>query len=191
MPTLLGNADAFDLADQTAYVKYKADTAHSYDPGVLVLPVASEAAMSVHVRIHGGQGRRTVTYDIRKQGNPPVAPSPSLVIGDEYLTGATVTVPTAVPNPQTGGYDWTLQGEYTYVDTGRGRLPGRDLLPAVGYPFLNPAQDTIAVQSLNGGTVAQLESELKSTGVLSTGGMVWPLTVYPSNLMMNPLTIGI
>lgn len=186
----LGTPDSFDLADQSAYIRYAANQEHKYDPGVFVLPVASETSSAVVVRCHGGVGSRVVTFDLKKQGNPPVAPAPSLTIGTERLVAASVSVPTPSPNPQIGSYDWNLRGTYVYYDTSDPRIPGRDQLPAVSFPFVNPAQDSLAAQSLQGRETETFENEMISAGVLQGGGLLWPITVYPSKMMMNPLTLG-
>jgi len=181
-----GNDDAYDIPGQTAYKRYAVDNVNNYDAGVMVLPVGSEASATVTVRVHGGYGQRTVKYTIAKQGNPPVVPLPSLTVGADVLIDAVVNVPTPTPNPQTGGYDWTVQGQYNYVTSGTSRVFGTDILPVTSYPYVNITQDSIAALSIQSQGAQGLSDELKESNAIATGGWIWPLTVFPSNLLMNP-----
>lgn len=184
-----GNENAYDIAGQSSYSQYKVDNVTGFDPGVLVLPVASETSQSVQVRCHGGLSTRTVTFDIRKQGNPPVVPLPENV-GTDVLTSAEVNVLTPSPDLQSGGYDWTVKGSYSFVTEGECTVFGVDQLPLVSYPYINERQDTLAAESLKGRTAITLASEIKQAHLVVTGGWVWPLTTYPTNLLMNPNLIG-
>lgn len=186
----VGNEDAYDIAGQSSYSQYKVDNVSGFDPGVLVLPVASETSNSVQVRCHGGLSTRRVTFDIRKQGNPPVIPLPSDNVGVDVLTSAEVNVLTPSPDLQSGGYDWTVKGEYLYVTEGEARVFGVDQLPLTSYPYINERQDTIAAESLLGRTPITLSSEIKQAHLVVTGGWVWPIMTYPTNLLMNPNLLG-
>lgn len=182
--------NSYDFPGSSAYRKYEVNNVHRIISGVLVLPVASESSQSVQVRMHGGQGVRRIKFDIAKEGNPPVVPLPSDTVGDDALISADVNILTPTPNDQLGSYNWIVRGEYEYMTVGAAREMGADQLPLTSYPYLNIRQDMIAGASLSGKTPAQLESELIQTNALTVGGWLWPLTVFPSNLCMNPNLIG-
>jgi len=190
LPTFVGNTDAYDIPAKSAYKKYNVDNVHTISPGLLILPVASETAETVTVRVHGGFEKRTVSFDIAKQGNPPVIPLPADTELDT-LVNSEVNVITPSPDETTGGYNWTVKGQYEYVTTGTIRKFGVDQLPVTGYPFMNPRQDIVAAQSLSqGGDTITLEANLVQAQVVAQGGWLWPFTIYPSNMLMNPNLIS-
>lgn len=186
-----GNTGAIDLIDgASTYTGFDTNSQYSYDPGVMVLPVASEASLTVTVRQHGGYGKRSVTFDITKTGNPPVVPSAEDTVGNDKLVSARIDIPTPTPNIPTGGYDWAVRGQYEYVTTRQPRIPGAAVFPAVSYPYPLEAQDVIASVSVGNLTPTQYQSQLKSTNIIVQDKWLWPLTVYPSNLLGNPSLIG-
>lgn len=186
-----GNTNAIDLKNgQSAYGRYNADSNFYYDAGLFVLPIASETASTVTVRCHGGYAERRVKFDISKNGNPPVIPSAEDTVGNDKLTGAALTVETPAPNMNTGGYNWTVRGEYRYVTTTSPRIPGSSLFPAVGYPFPLLQQDTLARKSVGGTTPQQASNKLKTDNTILQDEWVWPLTIFPSNLLGSPSLIS-
>lgn len=187
---IVGNQDAFEIGEASSYSRYKADTTHEFKPGVMILPVASEAGRAVVVQMHGPISQRIVTFDVAKEGNPPVVPAPSTQWGDEYLSVASVTIPTPIPNMTNSGYNWAVKGQYIYVKTGAGLQPGVNDLSTVGYPYLNPAQDGLAQQSIGSMSLSSFKRTLIDSSAINTGQYIWPLTVYPSDMLMNPLTRG-
>jgi hypothetical protein len=189
-PVFVGNTNAFDEAGATAYRDYDVDNVSTYDPGVLVLPVASEAGLAVKVRVHGGVGKYKTTFAISKQGNPPVVPLPKETQGNDSLTASWVNVETPTPNETSGGYDWIVRGEYEYSTVGSPRVFGTDMLPVVSYPFTNARQDLLAAASLQGQPPTVLQNSIGTQNQLMTGGWLWPIMTYPSNLLMNPVLLG-
>lgn len=179
---------AFDVAEASNYVRYKVDNRHTYDPGTITLPVASETSLSVTVRQHGGQSQRIVDFDVAKAGNPPVLPGPVVQGTVDKLQSAEVNIETPSPDSKSGGYNWKAKGRYVYSANGA-RVPGEDMLPQTGYPFPT-LQDQYAVQTLAGQTPVGLANTLDRGQFLYSGGWLWPLTVYPSNFLMNPELIG-
>lgn len=184
------NVNAFDLVDgQSSYSKYNADSIYSFDPGTMVLPVASETSLTVTVRQHGGYGTRTVQFDIQKQGNPPVIPGAAETVGADRLVSSIVNVNTPSPNPSTGGMNWTVKGEYQYVTRSNPKIPGLDILPAVAYPYPLPAQDAIAQQTFSGTNQARVQEEWIQKGVILGTPWAWTVTSYPSDLLANPILL--
>lgn len=190
MPAIVGNQDAFEIGDSGAYSRYKAETTHEFKPGVLILPVASESGRAVVVQMHGAISQRIINFDIAKQGNPPVVPAPSTQWGHEFLSVASVTIPTPIPNMNNSGYDWAVRGRYVYVNTTRGIQPGVDNLSTVGYPYPNPDQDSMAQTSIGSSSLASFKQTLIDSQAINRGSYIWPLTIYPSDMLMNPLTRG-
>ncbi len=184
------NVAAFDLVDgQASYTRYNADSVYSFEPGTLILPVASESALTVTVRQHGGFGTRTVQFDIQKQGNPPVIPGSAELVGNDRLISSVVNVATPAPNPSNGGMNWRVQGEYKYITRSDPRVPGMDILPAVAYPFPLPAQDTIAQQTFAGTNQTAVQNYWRQNNTILNTPWAWTVTSYPSNLLANPLLL--
>lgn len=183
---MAGSNEAYDLGARSAYVNYDVDNVTSVSSGLLVLPVASESATTVTVRVHGGLGKRTVKFDIAKRGNPPVIPLPADTASDT-LINSQVNVITPHPDDTTGGYNWAVQGTYEYITTGTLRQFGVDQLPVTAYPYMNIRQDAMATQAIqNYGSSVSMEQEMIQSGAVPQGDWIWPLTVYPSNMLMNP-----
>lgn len=187
-----GNQGAFDLIDgASSYGRFNSISDYSYDAGVLILPVASEAALTTTVRTHGGMGTRRVSFNAAKQGNPPVVPSAEDFVGNDRLNTARLLVNTATPNPNTGGYNWTISGEYTYTTTESPRIPGQSMFPAVSYPYPNPTQDVIASGTFKSETPEQVALKMRAAGTILQSEWIWPITTFPSNLLGNPILIGV
>lgn len=192
MPTLRGNPNAFDLTDgPSTYGRFDSDSDYQYASGLMILPVASELSATVQVRQHGGYGTRTVTFDVAKQGNPPVIPAASEYVGNDRLLGTSLIVSTPSPNSTTGGYNWTIKGTYTYATAESPRIPGESMFPTVGYPYPNPAQDEIAARSFGYLDPENYAERMKSEGDILTDNWIWAATMYPSNLLGNPVIIGV
>lgn len=189
-PRFVGNTGAYDIAGQSAYRDYDVDNVSTYDPGVIVLPVASETGSAVKVRVHGGVGKYKTTFNIAKQGNPPVVPLPKDTNGDDALVASWVNVETPTPNEQSGGYDWIVRGEYEYCTVGPPRIFGTSMLPVVSYPYVNIRQDLLGASTLQGQPPEVLQNSIETQNQLVTGGWLWPILSYPSNLLMNPNLLG-
>ena len=183
---MAGSNEAYDLGGKSAYVTYDVDNITSVSSGLLVLPVASETAETVTVRVHGGMGKRVVKFDIAKKGNPPVIPLPADTASDT-LVNSQVNVITPHPDDTTGSYNWAIQGTYEYVTTGTLRQFGVDQIPVTGYPYSNPRQDALAGDAIaNFGDPVSMEQQMIQSAAVPQGNWIWPLTVYPSNMLMNP-----
>lgn len=199
----VGNPDALDINQAKDYTSYDVDTEYLYDPGFMVLPVASVAAKTVKVQYHGGHGKRIVKFAASKRGNPPVVPAPgninevtvvvdpitnvqSTIVNEaDTLVGASAVVPIPVINTQTGSYDWRIAGTYVYVTKDDPRIPGRDQLPTAGRPAPVQPQDTIAQATLNGASTLEQVDNRIALNDLQAGTYIWPFTVYPAN-WFNP-----
>lgn len=191
MATVRGNPNAFDLVDgASTYGRFDADSDFQYASGVMILPVASELSTTVQVRQHGGYGTRTVKFDIAKQGNPPVIPAATDKVGNDRLLSTSLVVSTPAPNPNTGGYNWSARGVYEYATAEDPRIPGSSLFPTVSYPYLNPSQDAIAAKTFGSQSPEAVSNRMIESGAIFKSKWVWAATVYPSNLLGNPVIIG-
>ena len=185
---MAGSTDAYDIPARSAYQKYEVDNVVSVSSGLLVLPVASETGDTVVVRVHGGLSKRTVHYDIVKQGNPPVLPLPQDTDLDTLVTSQ-VNVMTPTPNENTGTYDWRAEGKYEYVTSGTQRQLGVSELPIMGFPYPNLRQDMLGAGLAPEGTEVLAQQYIEA-GAVPNGQWFWPFTVYPSNMLMNPNLIS-
>jgi hypothetical protein len=175
-PVDFGNDFAFDRAQSNNYRKYQTDSTFTYDPGVMVLPVASDTPMTVTVRYHGGYGTRTVAFDAMKNGNPPILPAANDT-DDDKLIGATINVGIPIPDTINNGYIWSAQGTYRFVTLDDPRIPGRDYFPAVQRPYAVP-QDDVALGMLGGGTIDDVKDSITPSD-FQRGTYSWPFTIYP------------
>ena len=183
---------------------YGHTTDHSYDPGVLVLPVASEDSRTVRVRVHGGYSTRTVRFAMTREDNPPILPKPEDVINKDrtdVLVSCDLHLPLPVPSSTPNHLTWSASGEYVFVGTGlestvtttvpasppvtttsrtpAARVPGRDLLPLGGYPFPLGIPDTIASDIAAGNTDLKAYS-ISQTPLVATDRHVWPFPLFPT-----------
>lgn len=145
--------------------------------GTVQLPVASRTAATRLIRLHGGMGKRIVTFRADRHGRPPVIPKPIDLSADTLLSHS-VTPMLPRPNEQAGGYDWSVTGEYEYAQNTL-REPGTDNLPTGTYPFALPVQ-TLVAGVLND-SVSNPDPITVSNAVVdfTTGGYIWPFTDFP------------
>lgn len=177
---------AFDGGGKHYDAGYPQVTEHSYDPGILVLPVASSTSKVVKVRVHGGYSVRKVKFDVQRQNNPPIIPSPTDVEGlarNDLLVDCIIEAPLPVPTGNQGGLTWSIRGEYTFVAQGvstrpAARVPGTDMLPLGGYPYSLGETDVVAGTVLSSG--ASLYALSTSMAPLAASDdHVWPFTIIP------------
>lgn len=169
--------------------------------GLIVLPVASTDSQHVVIRLHGGYGTRTVRWDHRRLGMPPMIPAAADTDGDTILS-ETVMPHLPQHNPQNHQYDWRVEGEYTYVQNST-RIAGQNAFPAGNHPYLvlpqaNAAQSVVAVLSetdLN--TVPNPADYITETAIANLptadnadGTMQWPLTMLPAALTSTHIIGG-
>lgn len=175
--------EAFDGGPQHYRAGFPQTTAFEYDPGVLVLPVASETSAAVKVRVHGGYTVRRVNFDVVRANNPPIIPKPEDIANsatgrDEVLVSCNLDIPLPSETPNDTGLTWQVRGEYVFVET-KARVPGTDLLPLGGYPYSLGNVDQLAgaaYQAASGNL--QALSELMKPLVASDKHL-WPITVLP------------
>lgn len=120
------------------YTGYSQSHGYTYDPGLLVMPLADGG--HVVVRVHQGVGFRQVGWDATKRDTPPVVPTAGDVVDTNGATtatllGAAVTAPLPAVNPAGNGYDWSVSGVYTYVLTNPLTFDGSEGIPTGDYPF--------------------------------------------------------
>lgn len=180
-----GNPDAFDRNQSNSYRHYHTDSQYTYDPGVMVLPVANATPTTVKVRYHGGHGTRTVEFDAMKNRNPPIIPAPQDTTRD-VLIGASVNLPIPIPDATNNGYVWRASGKYTYVTNNTPRIPGEDFLPLVQHPYPVP-QDEVALGMLGDQSVESLQNQIQASD-FERGTYLWPLTIMPK-IFFNPAMV--
>jgi hypothetical protein len=207
-----------DSALQPAYKDTAVDNAYSYDPGILILPVASATpGKVVSVRVHGGVGFRTVSFAATKSNTPPILPvaqdlidpiAPTVNPNDpnnpipynvtDALVGASINIHAPTTNGSDTGYDWSVGGTYTYVtvrhpDKGGPRIPGRSVLPAGRMPY--PTMQDILTNSFSSSSSIDdneqyfLNVQPSVTDIIS-GDYLWPFTVLPPNFFDPTYVVG-
>jgi hypothetical protein len=132
--------------ESSSYRKYDIAQDYQYDSGLVLMPVAGRTAAHRLIRLHGGVGVRKVDFTARRSGKPPIVPSMADVGDDTFLSGG-ITTHTVQPNPMTGGYDWTVEGSYTYAQ-GKPRIAGTNTVYASGVPY--PTEVDVSASSLAG-----------------------------------------
>lgn len=105
-----------------------------HDLGLVVLPVASRTAAHRVIRLHGGYATRRVTWRADRTGRPPIIPAAADTEGDKLLSASVVP---RLPVPMRGeaGYEWSVSGEYVYVQN-TPRVAGETTFPVGNYPFV-------------------------------------------------------
>lgn len=207
--TVSGAKPVPDSALSGSYRDTAVDTTHTYDPGILVLPVASLTPKTAVVRVHGGYGMRTQNMAGIKKDTPPILPTardirdPITGRVSDTLVGATVSILQPTPNPTGLGYDWTVSGQYTFVTTrpaadGGPRVPGLSVLPAARLPFPITPQDPAATSIIGGGSSGgdfdTVYSALAPVGTfganIQAGNFAWPFTVLPPAFFDPVMLVG-
>lgn len=172
--------------------------AHEYDAGLIVMPAASREPAHRVIRTHGGLSMRRVTFDVSRQGRPPVIPSAQDTATDTLLTAVAAPI-RPLPSPQSGNLTFGVKGEYLFVSSAP-RIPGTNALPTGAFP--HPVEPTGAIargmfgqflRTVAGPTtvaeydalVDELVARAKQRGG-STGALtyVWPLSVYPAEFSL-------
>jgi hypothetical protein len=179
MPDPIGNPDAFDIKAGHEYTGYRQNSTFTYDPGVVVMPLASRTPRTAVVRLHGGFGIRNVTVAASKKGSPPILPA-AVDTDRDTLIACSVDIPLPAFSTDSPTFDWTAVGNYSYVTTGTDgpRVPGKDMLPAGQYPFPLPMQDAaVALLSEGGATPETVAADLRA--LIPYGNYLWPFTTYP------------
>lgn len=166
---------------------YEHVTDHEYDPGVLVLPVASSASKTVKVRVHGGYSVRRVKFDVARDGNPPVIPEPTDIEGvtrSDILVSCVVSAPLPFPNFTTGSQTWQVQGEYVFVGKGVETVAVTSVPPTTASTVTStdPANGTTTTVATTAGgvvttTVATSAARLPGRDLLPLGGFPFSLGV--------------
>lgn len=179
---------AFDGGGEHYISGYPHTTDHDYDPGVLVLPVASSTSKTVKVRVHGGYSTRRVRFNVQRNNNPPIIPKPEDIVGrtkTDVLVSCSISTPLPTETTSAGGLSWQVAGEYLFVSTGTAttdvaaRKPGTDMLPLGGYPYGLGVADTIA-SAVYPGTDGNLTAySLSQIPLVSNDNHVWPFTILP------------
>lgn len=189
---------------------YGHTTDHSYDPGVLVLPVASEDSRTVRVRVHGGYSTRTVRFAMTREDNPPILPKPEDVMNKDrtdVLVSCDLHLPLPVPSSTPNHLTWSASGEYVFVGTGLETTvtspvtvpPASPPVPPVTTTSRTPAARVPGRDLLPLGgypfslglpdrimsDIAAGNTDLKAysvsqTPLVATDRHVWPFPIYPT-----------
>lgn len=184
----------------TDYEKVNQRNDYTHDLGVVVVPVAGRESAHRNIRLHGGVAKRTVRWTSARKGRPPVIPKAVDTDGDTLLG---VQVSPHLPTPQVGGngYDWTVEGVYTYVQKSP-RLTGTDAFPVGDYPY--PVQPVFSVATqlaqpyisqyytaaVAGTKFTSLTNHLLSVVPWEGGQWTWPFLSLPGALSSEHLIQG-
>lgn len=173
-------------AGSTSYRGYTQDHEYETDTGLLPLPVAGRTPKVRLIRLHGGMGTRIVKWTASRVGAPPIIPTPTSTAYDRIIEHS-VTPSLPVPNPQGAGYDWTVKGEYRYIQV-TPRTPGINTLSTGGYPFPLAPMDVLGNVTLNtvvspgvaipAGNPADTIMAMIANTVVNheSGAFIWPFT---------------
>lgn len=174
-----------DKVETQDYTDHRIDNAFSQVEGVVVLPVAARVSAYRLIRLHGGYGTRKCRWTTSRSGKPPVIPAANDTAEDLFLGSKVVT---NLPTPNRAGtYDWTVSGEYEYVQKVP-RYAGVSAFPVGNYPFLIDQQTAAATQilapiasSYTGPLPFQSLISAAEDLALAPGGVInWPLLALPS-----------
>lgn len=188
---------------------------HTFDDvsGLRVVARAAAGSPPKLVRVHGDYGMRRVQWKSARAGRPPVVPRPEdisistpdgsfSVTTDTYL-GGSVDLPMPQINEKQMGYDWEVNGSYTYLQT-KNRKLGTDPLPTGGFPFQVFPNDAMAARLLvdNGIQVTVSPGDptvnpdaLAITAIAAVlvdhgATYLWPFTTLPAQTVTSGLLGG-
>lgn len=130
------------LPSADSYRAYEQEHTYSSDLGYLVLPIAQRTPGWRRIRLHGGLAFRKVKWSATRFGLPPVIPRAD-DLGTDLILSHTICPALPTPNPDHAGYNWTITGEYVYLQ-GDPREIGVDSFPTGGFPFPIAPNDVIA-----------------------------------------------
>lgn len=181
------------------YIEYAQNHAYRSDLGYVVMPVAQRTPAWRRIRLHGGLAFREVRWRAARAGLPPIVPAAEDV-GTDLILSSTFVPHLPTPNPDQGGYNWTIEGTYVYLQ-GNPRTPGVDAFPTGAFPFGIAPNDAIA-QSMGVGPVDQAELDMDDVtesvnpsnelvvnlgeeAISSSEYYKWPLTSFPPAFTLN------
>lgn len=184
-----------DAIETTDYKNHQVENKFVGDDGLVVLPVASRTPAFRLIRLHGGYGTRHVRWKTTREGKPPIIPAATDTAEDKLLSATVVTELPRVNN--SGGYDWTVGGEYRYVQL-VSRRPGYSALPVGNYPFVVEPQATRAAELIRPVASAYagdlpfqaLIAKAQGLPVVSGGSITWPLLALPAVLSSTHIIGG-
>lgn len=193
--------DHYEGAGSGSYGPLRSDQSYEYDSGIVALPLAGATPAHRLIRLHGGFGRRTVSWSASRAGKPPIVPSMANTQGDVFLGGSMETA-LPVPNPQVGGYNWSVSGVYTFVQT-TPRKAGTDTFSAGAYPYPMSPTDQLAQQCTTPEAIAATIAATPASAKTNAFGLavspdkeehrndtyLWPFTLLPP-VFTNDYLIG-
>lgn len=120
------------------YQDYRMSNQYTYDPGVLVLPVAGPDGTAPRIiKIHAAIGRRIAVMNAVKVDTPPILPrmGRNTKEGDVFV-GGSLSLPLPQVNAQQTGFNYKASAQYEYVQpvTPRG-YNDNDAFQTGCYPF--------------------------------------------------------
>lgn len=167
------------------YKHIEQDNDFTYDSGVAVCPVATRTAAHKIIRLHGGIGFRITRWSASRDGRPPIIPAYGNA-GSDRILSATVTPSLPVIDPTNSAYNWTVSGEYIYVQNSP-RLAGYNTFPVGQYPFPVLPQMNMASAMLEpyfayytGADPMQNLVETAAADIKFKQQYTWPILALPS-----------
>lgn len=176
-------------SEAASYQGAKQNQEYTHDLGLVALPVASAGPRHRVIRLHGGMGLRRAKFRFERGGRPPVVPAAANTAGDTLLS--TAVWPVCQYNDQTKSYDWSMGGEYVYVQNAP-RVCGVNAFPAGNLPFVPMGPAGRAAADLPGTLLsvgypaadrADAQTEhLAANGYSAESSLFspWPLPVFPA-----------
>lgn len=165
---------------------------YEYDSGLIPVPVAGpldgdDNPVTRIVKVHSGFGVRRVRWAVGRSNRPPIIPAMKDELTNDRLISAVVAPELPQPDVQRGGWIFSVQGVYEYVQTVP-RIAGKHTLPTGRYPYqVNPNQSIAA--AVAGGISGLTGVTDFSTGIEVAGGALvnhqsddyfWPFTAIPA-----------
>lgn len=191
------------VQDGKSYDGVQQRHAYETDGGFLVCPVAGRTPKFRRIRLHGGVGYRRVHWSMDRQGKPPFIPAATDISNTDLLLSTVVQPSLPSPQPEQGGYQWHVEGEYLFVQQ-TPRVAGVNAFPTGGFPFVITPNDQLASQLvsqyaaafgavLGGAAAVTMTPEMLYNAVglkaLTQTDYVWPFTAIPA-AFSSPVPFG-
>ncbi len=159
MPGVLQNTQTTQNAPDGQpenYYTYEQGNEYTYDPGLLVLPVAGpDGSLPRVIKIHAAIGSRSIVTNAVKVDTPPIMPSLGVNTseGDIFLSGV-LSVPLPQINSNQNGFNYFANFQATYLQPGPPRgYTDIDCFQTGNYPFALPIIDAMAQYVLTAATI--------------------------------------
>jgi hypothetical protein len=199
---------AWDFTKYANYAKWRSDNVYTPNSGTYVIPLAVEVPTSqaelrdftpvATVQAHAPYTLRTMTFNTRKRGTPPVIPSPESTGAFTFLNGSIHFDGPSI-NQSLSSYDWEVSGAYLFIQNTRFSPDDGFVLTGTPFPLATQTQNKLQYQAKDPQVGPVSEAGLDAQTGYAQGQQIdlrspyWrynTITFYPAQLLNADLANG-